>query len=316
MAVRTRGRPRARASIVVVVLPAADLPLLDVSIRDLHQLCGDLDSVLRWSAQHSLIHNEVYCGNCGILMSLQSRKEPDFVDDFAWSCRICRRQKRVTADSFFESSHLSLMQLVNCVYWWSRQIKQADVCVETRMSRTSMIEWQQHIRIIYCQYLLGHPVQMGGPGRTVEVDESKFMHHKYHRGHFREGHWVLGMVERDTNLCMMVAVPDRSVATLLPIIARHVLSETRILTDGWRAYHQLPGPHDIVNHRLHFVDPNDPTLHTNTVEGSWANCKAKFRAMHGTSDELLTRTCRNSFGDVFQDHVFGIYCATKQIITA
>ena len=243
MAVRTRGRPHARTSIVDVVLPAADLPLLDVNIRNLlHQLCGDLNSVLCWSAQHGLIHNEVYCGNCGILMSLQSRKGPDFVDGFAWSCRICRRQKRVTADSFFESSHLSLMQLVNCVYWWSRQIKQADACVETRMSRASMIEWRQHIRNICCRYLLDHPVQMGGPGRTVEVNESKFMHRKYHRGHFREGHWVLGMVERDTNLCMMVAVPDRSAATLLPIIARHVLPETRILTDGWRAYHQLPGP--------------------------------------------------------------------------
>ena len=55
-----------------------------------------------------------------------------------------RRQKRVTADSFFESSHLSLMQLVDCVYLWSQQMKQADACVETRMSRTSMIEWQQH----------------------------------------------------------------------------------------------------------------------------------------------------------------------------
>ena len=78
---------------------------------------------------------------------------------------------------------------------------------------------------------------MGGPGRTVKVDESKLIRHKYHRGRFREGHWVLGMVERDTNLRMMVAVPDRSAATLLSIIARHVLPRTHILTDGWRAYH-------------------------------------------------------------------------------
>ena len=113
------------------------------------------------------------------------------------------------------------------------------------------------------------------------------MHHKYQHIHFLEGNWVLRMVERDTNLCMMFAVPDRSAATLLPIIPQHVLPGTCILTDGWWAYHQLPRPHDVVtNHRLHFVDPNDPTLHTNTVEGSWAKCKAKFRAMHGTNDEL------------------------------
>ena len=80
------------------------------------------------------------------------------------------------------------------------------------MSRTPTIECSS-TSAICCRYLLDHPVQMGGPGRTVEVDESKFMHRKYHRGHFREGHWVLGMAERDTNLCMMVAVPDHSAAT-------------------------------------------------------------------------------------------------------
>ena len=77
---------------------------------------------------------------------------------------------------------------------------------------------------------LDHPVQAGGPGRSVEVDESKFMHRKLHRGQFHEGQWVLGMVEQDTNLCMMVAVTDCSAATLLPIIARHVLLGTCILT--------------------------------------------------------------------------------------
>ena len=51
-------------------------------------------------------------------------------------------------------------------------------------------------------------------------------------GHYHEAHWVLGMVERETNVCMMVAVPDRTAATLLPIIAQHVLPGKRIITDG------------------------------------------------------------------------------------
>ena len=55
---------------------------------------------------------------------------------------------------------------------------------------------------------------MGGAGRVVEIDESKFMH----RGAYREGHWVLGMVERGSNLCMMVAVESRAADVLLPII--------------------------------------------------------------------------------------------------
>ena len=71
------------------------------------------------------------------------------------------------------------------------------------------------------------------------------------------------------------------------IIAWHVLPETYMLMDDWWDYHQLPGPHDIINHRLHFVDPNNPTLYTNIVEGSWENCKVKFCVMYGISDELF-----------------------------
>ena len=131
------------------------------------------------------------------------------------------------------------------------------------------------------------------------------MHRKYHRDHYHEGHWVLGMVEREPNACTMVAVPDRTAATLLPIIAQHVLPGSRIITDGWRAYNQL-AQHDVVNHQLHFVDPNDPTLHTNTIEGAWANIKAKFRAMHGTSDALFnTNLQKYLWRKIHRDNVFG-----------
>ena len=86
----------------------------------------------------------------------------------------------------------------------------------------------------------------------------------------------------------MVKVPDRSAATLLLIIQQQVFPGTRIITDMWAAYdfNQLQN-HSMVNHALYFVDPNEPTVHSNTIEGSWGNCKNKFRAMHDTSDALF-----------------------------
>src|SRR5437870_4643173 len=53
-----------------------------------------------------------------------------------------------------------------------------------------------------CQDLLSlqiqrENIQLGGPNMTVEVDETKFGHRKYHRGRLVKGVWVLGGVERD-----------------------------------------------------------------------------------------------------------------------
>ena len=115
---------------------------------------------------------------------------------------------------------------------------------------------------------------------------------------------MLGMVERRSNNCVMIPVPDRSAATLLPLIQSHVLPGTRIITDGWRAYNQLQN-HVAVNHKLHFVDPNDPSVHTNTVEGCWGNCKSKYRSMHGTSCDLFETYLQESlWRRLHSDNVF------------
>lgn len=38
----------------------------------------------------------------------------------------------------------------------------------------------------------------GGPGRTVEIDESKFGKRKYHQGKSEDSVWALGGIERET----------------------------------------------------------------------------------------------------------------------
>ena len=55
---------------------------------------------------------------------------------------------------------------------------------------------------------------MNGEPLTVETDETKFFHHKYHQGQWREGHWVFGGIERGSGKCFLVEVPDRRVRTL------------------------------------------------------------------------------------------------------
>uniref|UniRef100_A0A914WBE8 ISXO2-like transposase domain-containing protein n=1 Tax=Plectus sambesii TaxID=2011161 RepID=A0A914WBE8_9BILA len=89
----------------------------------------------------------------------------------------------------------------------------------------------------------------------------------------------------------MVEVDRRDAATLMPIIQQWVLPGSRVITDQWGAYmaaQEFPAnpqyTHVAVNHTLHFVDRNDPTINTNMVEGFWSHSKQKFRWMRGTCD--------------------------------
>jgi transposase-like protein len=62
---------------------------------------------------------------------------------------------------------------------------------------------------------------------------------KYHRGNYNKGQWVFGGVERGTNRCFLVIVPDRKRKTLLAIIKQYIAPGTTIISDEWRAYRCL-----------------------------------------------------------------------------
>ena len=89
----------------------------------------------------------------------------------------------------------------------------------------------------------------------------------------------------------MEIVPNRTAATLLPIIQSHTLPNTTIHSDQWQSYSRvqtLPNvtSHTTVNHSLHFVDPATG-VHTQNVESYWARVKLKFKKMKGCHETQL-----------------------------
>ena len=103
--------------------------------------------------------------------------------------------------------------------------------------------------------LIKEAAKIGGPGKTVKIDESKFGKQKYHKGRRKDGVRVFGGIERDRKYCFLASVEDRSADTLIPIIKKHVLPGTTIISDCWKTYSHLEEEgyqHQTVNHSKEF----------------------------------------------------------------
>ena len=117
---------------------------------------------------------------------------------------------------------------------------------------------------------------IGGENVIVEADESKFGKRKHHRGHYVEGVWVLGMVERTIERrIVLIPVIRRDRETLKFLLEFHIRRGSMLITDGWRGYRGMEENYlrQVVNHSEHFVDPIT-RAHTNTIEGNWSALKA------------------------------------------
>ena len=93
-------------------------------------------------------------------------------------------------------------------------------------------------------------------------------------------------------LGVMCIVPDRTAATLQPILQRHLRSGTIVHSNQWAAYNhvqQLPSvtSHSTVNHSLHFIDPGTG-IHTQNVESYWNRVKGKFKCMKGVHEKMMS----------------------------
>jgi transposase-like protein len=118
-------------------------------------------------------------------------------------------------------------------------------------------------------------VKIGGPNKTVEIDESKFGRRKYHRGHPVEGQWVFGGVERESGETFLVPVPDRTADTLMTIIRDWIEPGTTVISDSWAAYRDLGSQgytHRTVNRSIQFVNAETGD-HTNTIRSTWRSVK-------------------------------------------
>jgi hypothetical protein len=97
-------------------------------------------------------------------------------------------------------------------------------------------------RAICDGYFNLHPVQIGGPGITVFVDESFLTKRKDGRGRpvRAQGQWIMGGIEQGSNLAFLLAVSVDKLRSSLSLGAGS--SSKHLIADNYSAH--SPRKHD------------------------------------------------------------------------
>ena len=157
------------------------------------------------------------------------------------------------------------------------------------VSRPTLIDWYNFCRDVCLEILLADNRKIGGQGHIVEIDESQSRKNKYHKGRLVDGVGVFRGIDRTTRETFFKTVEDWSAETLLPIILENVHPDMTIISDCRKAYSRLQEHffrYRTINHSVNFVDPEDPSLHANTIETMWCALLRNMLPGNGTQKDF------------------------------
>ncbi|KCZ79314.1 hypothetical protein H312_03293, partial [Anncaliia algerae PRA339] len=111
--------------------------------------------------------------------------------------------------------------------------------IKTRNKKNCM-EWYAKLqKLTYSIIKNEKRNKIGGVGKRVEIDESKFSKRKYNVGRVVKTLWVVGGVDVATGDAFFVEVIKRDSATFTQIILENVELGSIIYSDCWRGYVNL-----------------------------------------------------------------------------
>ncbi|KAF4525909.1 hypothetical protein B566_EDAN014626 [Ephemera danica] len=222
------------------------------------------DTMCQFLQEERLLHTTARCPRCDAGMRLAMARGSNSKFGHLWRCKRkrCGGARSATFDSFFFKTVMSVQTILTCMFQWCVGSSPQEAKNTLGISIKSVYQVYEYIRDVCSWHLLQtpHNFRLGGPGKIIEIDESKFAPRKYNKGRIRRGdtEWVLGMYCRSEKRGVLQLVSKRDASTLIPLIKEHVVPGSTIHTDLWGAYNTLSQhgyQHLTVNHSQNFVDP-------------------------------------------------------------
>ena len=232
-----------------------------------------------------------HCGCMGRIGKIKANVEKR-VRMGLYKCGDCKGQFTAKVGTVFEHARLPLHKML-------------QACHLMCSSKKGVSAHQIH-RILEIQYksawFLAHRIReamrlgdlapFGAGGGIVEIDETfigndrtiKPKGDKRGRGAAHK-HKILALVDRDTKQVRSMVVDNLTVDHLTPILEENIAKEARVMADEapyYRALHKtFDGGHGHTNHgKGEYVNLQDRSIHTNTVEGCFSVFKRGMKGVY------------------------------------
>ncbi len=242
-----------------------------------------------------------YCPHCGDT-AVYAMKGESAERRGLYRCHGCKKQFTVRVGSIFEDSKIPLRQWVRAM-WEAASCKNGISALE--LSRKIQVTYRT---ALFMMHRIRHAMAPTNPPKldgTIEADET-YVGGKPRRPMRRADGRVWMGPHPDRPKAPVFAVVQRSGNVRAAVFAnvtadnlRAALSEyaeptARLMTDDHNLYKKVGrmfSRHDQVKHSEKvYVDPDDPTIHTNTVEGFFSRIKRSINGTyHAVSREHLHR---------------------------
>jgi len=240
----------------------------------------------------------VTCPHCGVtggrvydlsgVRTKASKKNPEGKVRYGLKkCGECRAQFTAKVGTVFEHARLPLTKMLQAVH--------------LMVSSKKGISAHQLARVLEVQYksawFLAHRIReamrsgdlaapFGSGGGAVEVDETYI---GFKKGRAMQKGWghklgVLALVDRDSGTSRWFHIENTRAEDIHPIVAANISREARLMTDEAKMYRKIGrdfAEHGTTMHgAFQYVDLNDRTIHTNTVEGAFSIFKRGMRGVY------------------------------------
>jgi len=229
--------------------------------------------------------NGPVCPHCGGVERI-SKMQGKSTRVGAYKCYQCRKPFTVKIGTIFEDSKVAMNLWLQAMYLIAGSKKGISSNQLHRiLGVTLKTAWFMSHRIREAMRS-NDLTQFGGNGGVVEVDETFIGHLKgvEKRRAFHHKMKVLALVDRDSGKARTMVIDNVKAETLMPLVIANVHREARIMTDehsGYREVKRFFAGHGTTSHgKGEYVNLEDRTIHSNTVEGYFSIFKRGMKGIY------------------------------------